>query len=298
MDTVAHVCNPDTLATIQLLQKECKRCPKCAIPIFKIDGCDQMWCVQCHTAFNWRTGKVETGRVHNPHYFQYLREHAPDQLAADARAVGGAGAGECLDLHNDRTWSGPAERRLSSFGPNASSPYRHVMETLTKRLAKWVSRIRDSHGVMDGRSLSYMFRMLVSTPDHISYALLDRLPQQNNHRTNQDLRIKYLMKQIDEDEFRASLLRRQKTQSKQLEYREIVETFVQLFRENNHKLSLQILSTNDDNIQNVFDMYLKEMQAVESFTNTAITRLNTLHGGRKMRHIGEPENARGDHMGL
>jgi hypothetical protein len=69
-----HVCDPDTAATVAALKKESKPCPKCAAPISKIDGCDQMWCTLCKTAFSWNTGKVETGVVHNPHYFQYMRE--------------------------------------------------------------------------------------------------------------------------------------------------------------------------------------------------------------------------------
>ena len=46
--------------------------------IHKIDGCAQMWCTECHTAFDWRSGRIETGRVHNPHYFEFKkrsREH-------------------------------------------------------------------------------------------------------------------------------------------------------------------------------------------------------------------------------
>jgi hypothetical protein len=37
-----------------------------------------MWCTQCHVAFDWRTGYIETGRIHNPHYFEFKkrgREH-------------------------------------------------------------------------------------------------------------------------------------------------------------------------------------------------------------------------------
>lgn len=68
-----HVCNPSDVATAKLLNKDSKPCPNCASMIFKIEGCDQMFCTMCHTAFSWRTGRVETGRVHNPHYYEYMR---------------------------------------------------------------------------------------------------------------------------------------------------------------------------------------------------------------------------------
>ncbi len=70
-----HTCDPDHMATAQALRKEAKPCPKCAAMISKIDGCDQMWCTQCQTAFSWRTGQIETTHVHNPHYFQWMREN-------------------------------------------------------------------------------------------------------------------------------------------------------------------------------------------------------------------------------
>ena len=69
----AHTCDPNNVATAQLLAKDSRNCPKCAAMIFKINGCDQMYCTQCHTAFSWRTGRIETGTVHNPHYYEYMR---------------------------------------------------------------------------------------------------------------------------------------------------------------------------------------------------------------------------------
>ena len=69
-----HVCNEETKATMALIKSDSKPCPKCRMMIFRISGCPQMWCVQCHTAFNWNTGIIDDGHVHNPEYFRYLRE--------------------------------------------------------------------------------------------------------------------------------------------------------------------------------------------------------------------------------
>ena len=70
-----HVCKQENIDTAKVILKECKPCPKCSAQIFKIDGCDQMFCVQCSTAFSWVTGKVETGRIHNPHYYEWVRHN-------------------------------------------------------------------------------------------------------------------------------------------------------------------------------------------------------------------------------
>ncbi len=68
-----HTCNSDNIQTVKLLKKDSKPCPKCTALIFKIDGCDQMWCTQCHTAFSWKTGLKVNERVHNPHYYEWQR---------------------------------------------------------------------------------------------------------------------------------------------------------------------------------------------------------------------------------
>lgn len=67
-----HECNEDDVKTYKELSKNTKPCPKCNVRIHKISGCDQMWCVSCNTAFSWSKGTIENGRIHNPHYFDWL----------------------------------------------------------------------------------------------------------------------------------------------------------------------------------------------------------------------------------
>jgi hypothetical protein len=67
-----HVCDINDIKTVDMLKSSTKPCPKCASLIHKIDGCNQMWCTHCNTAFGWLTGKIEKGAVHNPHYFEWF----------------------------------------------------------------------------------------------------------------------------------------------------------------------------------------------------------------------------------
>ena len=71
-----HECNNDDVETFKQIKKEAKPCPKCGEFISKIDGCDQMFCNQCGTAFSWKTGQIETGLIHNPHAHAFFEQNA------------------------------------------------------------------------------------------------------------------------------------------------------------------------------------------------------------------------------
>lgn len=68
-----HECNPANVATTELIKKDSKPCPNCGIYIHKLEGCNQMWCTECSTAFDWRSGAIVTGNIHNPHFFEARR---------------------------------------------------------------------------------------------------------------------------------------------------------------------------------------------------------------------------------
>ena len=68
-----HICNPDSIESAKLIKKETKPCPSCAVRIYKISGCDQIWCVECKIAFSWNTGVIDNGVIHNPHFYEHMR---------------------------------------------------------------------------------------------------------------------------------------------------------------------------------------------------------------------------------
>ena len=52
------------------------RLSKCGTLIHKLEGCNQMFCTMkdCHTPFNWKTGLIINGPIHNPHYFDFMAQ--------------------------------------------------------------------------------------------------------------------------------------------------------------------------------------------------------------------------------
>lgn len=85
----AHVCDKQILETNKLVRDESKPCPKCGEAISKTEGCDQMFCVICKTAFSWNTGVIEKGKIHNPHYYELVHQGAikPTEEENDATVI-------------------------------------------------------------------------------------------------------------------------------------------------------------------------------------------------------------------
>ena len=186
-----HVCNKDDLETAKLLAKDTKPCPKCATGIFKIEGCDQIWCTQCHTAFSWRTGRIET-RIHNPHYFEFLR-----------RANNGD-APRNQDEHN--------------FVCGQELDYRtttRLKEILPKEITK------ETRYYLTGVIQSTIHMNEVQTPTY-------RVDDVEN---NQELRVKYLQNIMDESRFKELVQQANKKHEKKREIGEILGLFHQTMTE-------------------------------------------------------------------
>lgn len=181
-----HECNPDTLATARLLTADTKPCPNCRTGIFKIDGCNQMWCTQCNTAFNWRTGRIETV-VHNPHYFEWLRRNG-NVVPRNP---------EDVPCANDLTHNNYVRIR-------AILSTRHLEHPLTTPCILYLEK-------------------LIRNVTHMRYVIIARYEIVTRERRNELLRIQYMRNIITEEHFKTTLQRNDKKFEKNREIRNILD---------------------------------------------------------------------------
>lgn len=171
-----HTCDPNSVETAKLLAKDSRNCPKCASMIFKIDGCDQMYCTQCHTAFSWRTGRVELGTIHNPHYYEYHRQR------------------------------GTLQRNPGDV-PCGGFPDWHFVARICPRTHIFHPRIAAAH----------------RTHAHCQWAVMPRYTTGNLE--NRDLRIKFMIGDINEDEFKRKIQQRDKARQRKGEINQVLEMY-------------------------------------------------------------------------
>ncbi len=184
-----HTCNPDILESAKLLKKETKSCPKCSALIFKIDGCSQIWCTQCHTAFDFNTGKIET-RIHNPHYYEYLNKINSGNVPREPGDI------PCGGL--------PHEHDLIRFLNSKTSPFYSFPKDIRGRVVQFYRQIVDVQVIELERNL--------------------RINNAQDVEVNRDLRIKFILKKIDEKSFKQTVQQREKKSEKKKSTRSIFET--------------------------------------------------------------------------
>ena len=210
-----HTCDPNNVETAKLLAQDTKSCPKCATGIFKIEGCDQMWCTQCHTAFSWRTGRIET-HIHNPHFYEWQRRNNNGQAPRNEGDFP-CGAME-LDYRMPQIINQMMRRKLFE-PPNETA----VIETTI--LVRRVERIIQST----------LHLREVQLPTYI----VDHV------QNNLELRVVYLMNEITEDEFKVRTQRANKQHEKKREMGDIIRLYVQTITDILSRLNEYVHSRTD-----------------------------------------------------
>ena len=183
-----HVCKEENIESAKLIAKDSKPCPKCAALIFKIDGCNQMWCVMCHTAFSWVTGQIETSRIHNPHYYEMLRN----------RSANGEIPREPENICND---------------DNIGMPDNNQIQILLL-----IKKNESGYNIFTEKILNITRKIF-----HILYFHPNTF-QQKYDKDKRDLRIRYLMNYITEEYWKKELQRKEKKYEKELNMYQVIRT--------------------------------------------------------------------------
>ena len=188
-----HVCNEDSVKSAELIKKETKPCPKCGERISKISGCDQMWCPTCQTAFSWKTGAIDTGVVHNPHFYQWQR--------AGGAAIRNPGDVVCGGLPNWFPIRRQADILISLLSESRQDEY-------YKTLWSYVSATSSCHQKVN----------------HIIHHIVNRLRADlRENDTNRQLRVSYILNTITKEQFSTTLVKNDTTRKKKIELLHIWE---------------------------------------------------------------------------
>ena len=162
-----------------------------------VRNCDQMWCTQCHTAFSWNTGRIEEHRVHNPHYYDWMRQNGGLPREPGDVPCGGLP---------------PLERMRMTLGNWNGTRYSQDTRTVAQKHLWNIHRIHA----------------------HIQWVVQGRYIAADRAAGNRDLRVKFMLKDFTEDIFKKKLQQREKASEKKEAIRQVLDMYqavtIDLFR--------------------------------------------------------------------
>lgn len=208
---IKHECDPDLVKTASMIDKETKPCPKCQAKIFKIDGCDQIWCTQCHTAFNWKNGKIEK-KIHNPHYYEWMRNNSTNETIAD-------------NICNGELTHLTLSRLKNAIIKNNHELY--LVPSEKKFKIKKISDLflSDKDEPKKAKILNSSVDILISTIEniiHVSQTELEKFNQIDDFELNKKLRIQFMANEIDEIKFKKYIQQNDKKNKKNKEISDVL----------------------------------------------------------------------------
>lgn len=206
-------------------------------------NCSQMWCTQCQTAFDWRTGKIETGIIHNPHYWEYVRKLGQEDREVNRMFGNGNNQEENVDMCNFRFED---LLRNRNFTKNINYVSADILE---------------------------MFRLVNHTSRYEKSKYESNL---EDPKTNEDIRMRYLSKEIDEMYLKSMIQRRYKMSEFKHEAYMILDTFETVMRTltvKYYNIIRQLSENNNQEINKQISEWMKENMELNKFTIDSIEKL-------------------------
>ena len=226
-----HTCNKDTIASVKLLRSDSKPCPKCRAMIYKISGCDQMWCTQCQVAFSWNTGLVVNGVIHNPHYYEWTRNN-PNTMGNL-----NPGAEVCGGEINYNVWIQTSQKIAVCITNEC-----HIYESLKQKYNSNNTNISNKHLINpygihrynnrydNDNKYSRLMRSLLSiihrARRHNQYQVIDPLRREVQRNMDTEyIRAEYILNKISKTDFKTKIAAKDKEKRKAQDILHVYEFF-------------------------------------------------------------------------
>ena len=239
---IEHTCDEDKVKTAELIKSTTKPCPGCGERINKISGCDQMWCTQCHVAFSWKTGVIDKGVVHNPHFYQHQRNGGGAPLRNPGEVM-------CGGMPNFWQFRTLLQRKIGAFD---------------EQVRLWYNYLGELH----------------RTFQHIQHYELQNARQKIRDYSNfEEYRIRYILKQISKKELTQAIFRKDNLRNKYTELVHIYElahvVSVDLFRwmENYVRNVLQY-NTDSSECINTIQAKIDELDTLRIYVNEQLAKIS------------------------
>jgi hypothetical protein len=252
-DDAQHVCKKDDIDTVAMIRKDTRPCPKCGIRISKIDGCDQMWCTAdgCGTAFSWNSGKIISGVIHNPHYYEWVRNNN----------------------------NGVAPRNIGDI-PCGGLPLLHIFMTAARTIGMSTTYITNNNNNSIYTKISTIHRCLTDLE-------FVRVPHYNVTRDEnllKEVHVDYLLGIIDEAKWTQSIYLKETNLEKKQAIAQVLNTFMNagadmmrtlhtiLTQMQRDKLANNQYKLNDETLKPVKDI-LNQIDNLRIYINETLERL-------------------------
>ena len=229
LKTSDHECDPGTVESIKAILQDSRACPGCGMSINRVSGCDQMYCTQCDVPFSYATGLRIQGVIHNPHYFERLRQ---------------------------------LRERADAEGAQATLPPA-VAREMQEGCGRWPSMVEFRWIKEEDRCMLTSFHR---TATNIEHTVLPRLIRFNRGREdNVDLRVQYCLNELEESRFKMRLEQRERQREFDVDVRECLQLFVLLSIELAYRL--RALEDQSGRVSQAHEMLVAHIVQAEELVN-------------------------------
>jgi hypothetical protein len=216
-------------------------------------NCNQMFCTNCHVAFDWKTLHIATGVVHNPHYFEWQRQHG-DQTR------------DPLDIQCGQE----IDHTIIQFCQRANK--------------RFVENSIDSSTRLVNISMNQMMNRLMEKIPHVHHVSIPRYQDTNIYARNQALRLQLLRKYITKSEFKMKIQRSDKAGNKKRDILNILVTYRDAATDITIRLTEKI-RTNQHTSVTHFEAFYTEYYTLHSYVNQCLSEVARTYSSNMSENI-------------